>query len=189
MSGTMRALVLRRHGTLQDLEFVPDYPRPSVKDGHVVIRVRASSPASTRPMPVSFTCHPARERPSCRSVSSRDPRPRSSSCVAGTRLARMEGHAVISHEVLAAYAADAAREVVGVRGLVDGPRRHHGVRIVEEDGGATSVELYLATEWGTAAPDVATAVQARVAEYLARTAALAAVTVDVIVASIVPDGV
>ncbi len=101
----------------------------------------------------------------------------------------MEGHAVISHEVLAAYAADAAREVVGVRGLVDGPRRHHGVRIVEEDGGATSVELYLATEWGTAAPDVATAVQARVAEYLARTAALAAVTVDVIVASIVPDGV
>src|SRR6202158_5935558 len=39
----MRALVLRRHGGLADLEFVPDYPRPSVKDGHVVIRVRAAS--------------------------------------------------------------------------------------------------------------------------------------------------
>src|SRR6266511_450086 len=39
----MRALVLRRHGGLSDLEFVPDYPRPSVKDGHVVIRVRAAS--------------------------------------------------------------------------------------------------------------------------------------------------
>jgi hypothetical protein len=32
----------------------------------------------------------------------------------------MEGHASISSEVLASYAADAAREVHGVRGLVDG---------------------------------------------------------------------
>ncbi len=39
----MRALVLRRHGGLEDLEVVPDYPRPTAKDGHVVIRVRASS--------------------------------------------------------------------------------------------------------------------------------------------------
>ncbi len=44
MSGkTMKALVLRQHGGLEELEVVPDYPVPQVIDGHVVIRVRASS--------------------------------------------------------------------------------------------------------------------------------------------------
>jgi NADPH:quinone reductase-like Zn-dependent oxidoreductase len=40
---TMKALVLRRHGDLQDLEVVSDYPVPQAIDGHVVIRVKASS--------------------------------------------------------------------------------------------------------------------------------------------------
>lgn len=40
---TMRALVLRRHGGLGDLEVVNDYPAPRATAGHVVIRVRASS--------------------------------------------------------------------------------------------------------------------------------------------------
>src|SRR5689334_566177 len=39
----MKALLLRRHGRLQDLELVPDHPRPQPVEGHVVIRVRASS--------------------------------------------------------------------------------------------------------------------------------------------------
>jgi NADPH:quinone reductase-like Zn-dependent oxidoreductase len=39
----MRALVLRRHGGLEQLEPVDDYPAPRVSEGHVVIRVRASS--------------------------------------------------------------------------------------------------------------------------------------------------
>lgn len=39
----MRALVLRQHGGLQDLELVSDYPTPKAKEGHVVIRVGASS--------------------------------------------------------------------------------------------------------------------------------------------------
>jgi alcohol dehydrogenase len=39
----MKALVLRRHGDLQDLEVATDYPVPQVIDGHVVIRVKASS--------------------------------------------------------------------------------------------------------------------------------------------------
>ena len=44
MNGTtMRALVLRRHGGLSDLEVVDDYPVPRASEGHVVIRVRASS--------------------------------------------------------------------------------------------------------------------------------------------------
>src|SRR6266581_6196603 len=40
---TMRALVLRRHGGLSDLEVVDDYPVPRATEGQVVIRVRASS--------------------------------------------------------------------------------------------------------------------------------------------------
>jgi len=39
----MKALVLRKHGGLDDLEIVSDHPRPEVVDGHVIIRVRASS--------------------------------------------------------------------------------------------------------------------------------------------------
>ncbi len=40
---TMRALVLKKHGTLDDLEVVSDHPVPQAAEGHVVIRVRASS--------------------------------------------------------------------------------------------------------------------------------------------------
>src|SRR5437870_10028073 len=39
----MRALVLRKHGGLDDLEVADNHPMPQVADGHVVIRVRASS--------------------------------------------------------------------------------------------------------------------------------------------------
>jgi alcohol dehydrogenase len=35
--------VLRKHGGLDDLEVVDNHPMPQVADGHVVIRVRASS--------------------------------------------------------------------------------------------------------------------------------------------------
>ena len=40
---TMRALVLRSHGGLENLEVVDDHTMPQVAEGHVVIRVRASS--------------------------------------------------------------------------------------------------------------------------------------------------
>src|SRR4029079_5057833 len=39
----MKALVLRKHGGLDELEVVNDYPVPQADEGHVVIRVRASS--------------------------------------------------------------------------------------------------------------------------------------------------
>src|SRR3984957_13156739 len=39
----MKALVLRQHGTLDELQVVTDYPAPQGVEGHVVIRVRASS--------------------------------------------------------------------------------------------------------------------------------------------------
>lgn len=40
---TMKALVLRQHGGLENLEVVTDHPAPKAIDGHVVIRVKASS--------------------------------------------------------------------------------------------------------------------------------------------------
>ena len=39
----MKALLIRRHGTLQELELVNDHPEPEPAEGDVVIRVRASS--------------------------------------------------------------------------------------------------------------------------------------------------
>jgi NADPH:quinone reductase-like Zn-dependent oxidoreductase len=39
----MRALLLRQHGGLENLELVEDHPKPKAIEGHVVIRVRASS--------------------------------------------------------------------------------------------------------------------------------------------------
>jgi NADPH:quinone reductase-like Zn-dependent oxidoreductase len=40
---TMKALLLRKHGGLEELEVVGDHPVPAAVEGHVVIRVGASS--------------------------------------------------------------------------------------------------------------------------------------------------
>ena len=93
----------------------------------------------------------------------------------------MAGHASISPDVLARYAADAALEAPGVSGLVEGPLpRRPGVR-VDEDEGALSVELHLAVEWGASIPEVGRDVQQRVAEYLARMTDARPRVVDVVV--------
>jgi uncharacterized alkaline shock family protein YloU len=93
----------------------------------------------------------------------------------------MEGHASISSEVLASYAADAAREVHGVRGLVDGhlPRRG-GVRVSDSDGGVR-IELHLAVDWGASLPELGRTVQERVREYVGRMTDLRVEAVDVVV--------
>jgi NADPH:quinone reductase-like Zn-dependent oxidoreductase len=39
----MRAVVLRQHGGLENLQLIEDHPKPGAVEGHVVIRVRASS--------------------------------------------------------------------------------------------------------------------------------------------------
>jgi len=39
----MKALLLRKHGSLDELAVVNDYPTPKASEGHVVIRVRAAS--------------------------------------------------------------------------------------------------------------------------------------------------
>ena len=93
----------------------------------------------------------------------------------------MEGHASISAEVLSRYAADAALEVDGVRGLVERalPYRR-GVKLDEADG-RVKVELRLAVEWGASIPTVGREVQQRVREYLKRMADVEAERVDVVV--------
>jgi len=89
----------------------------------------------------------------------------------------MEGHSVISTDVLARYAADAAREVEGVHGLVG---RNDGVKVAREEG-RVGVELHLELEWGANAGTVGAAVQAHVADCLARMADVRPDTVDVVV--------
>ena len=89
--------------------------------------------------------------------------------------------ATISSDILASYAADAAREVDGVHGLVEGTlHRHKGVRVLENDG-RVRFELHLALEWGASVPDVGAEVQRRVAEYLARMANVDPEAVDVVI--------
>lgn len=39
----MKAVVLSQHGDLQNLEYVSDFPDPTIQEGHVIIRVRATS--------------------------------------------------------------------------------------------------------------------------------------------------
>jgi uncharacterized alkaline shock family protein YloU len=95
-------------------------------------------------------------------------------------------HAVISHDVLAAYAADAAREVDGVVALVDGPRRHRGVRVTEEEG-TFAIEVHVAVGWGAQAAEIGGVVQRRVAEYVRRTAKIPA-SVDVVIAGVAAPG-
>lgn len=89
----------------------------------------------------------------------------------------MEGSSLVAPEVLASYAADAAREVRGVYGLVG---RHEGVKVSRDDS-RVGVELQLALEWGANAAAVGAEVQAHVADCLARMAGVRPDTVDVVV--------
>ena len=99
----------------------------------------------------------------------------------------MDGQASISTDILARYAADAAREVEGVRGLTESPipGRRGGVRVSGEESG-TRVELHLVVDWGASIPELGRAVQARVREYLLQMADVEAATVDVVVEEIGP---
>ena len=78
----------------------------------------------------------------------------------------MEGSASISTDVLARYAADAAADVAGVRGLSEShlPGRR-GVRVTREDG-RIGFELRLRLAAGASAPEVGDEVQRRVRDYL-----------------------
>jgi uncharacterized alkaline shock family protein YloU len=89
--------------------------------------------------------------------------------------------ATISADILARYAADAAREVEGVRGVVVShiPGRQ-GVR-VQGKNGAVRIELHLVAAWGASIPALGERVQARVREYLSSMADVEPASVDVVV--------
>ena len=92
----------------------------------------------------------------------------------------MEGTASVATDVLARYAADAAQEVEGVVGLVEGRLPRQGaVRVVVEDG--VSVELHLELAAGASAQAVGAEVQGRVADYLERMAGARPRAVDVVI--------
>jgi uncharacterized alkaline shock family protein YloU len=93
----------------------------------------------------------------------------------------MEGRASISSDILARYAADAARDVEGVSGLVESHLpRHRGVRVLGDDG-AVRIEVHVQAEWGVSLPEVGREVQRRVRAYLERMADVEPESVDVVV--------
>src|SRR5256885_9318733 len=123
-------------------------------------------PASTVAPPRRCTSRPGLARRSSRSGSRPDPRRRSLCSEQRYGDSAMAGQASISTEILARYAADAAREVDGVRGLADSPLpRKHAVRVSDENG-AVRVELHLVTEWGASIPAIGRLVQEPAREYL-----------------------
>ncbi len=83
----------------------------------------------------------------------------------------MEGHSVISPEVLARYAADAAAEVDGVH-----TRQRRGARVT---GG--EVEVHVVVDYGANIPRVADEVQKRVIDYLHQMADVTPAVVNVVV--------
>jgi len=82
--------------------------------------------------------------------------------------------ALVSADVVARYAADAAREVDGVTGVVEGVRK--GIRI---DG--DEIEVHLAVRWGVSIPQVGASVQRGVADYLERMTDVRPAAVHVVV--------
>ncbi len=80
----------------------------------------------------------------------------------------------ISPDVVARYAADAAREVDGVAGVVEGVRK--GSRVEGDE-----IELHLSLRFGVSIPEVGAAVQQHVADYLERMADARPAAVNVVV--------
>jgi len=83
----------------------------------------------------------------------------------------MEGHSVISPEVLARYAVDAAADVPGVH-----PTKRGAARVTGDE-----VEVHLVVDFGASIPTVAAEVQRRVRDYLRRMAGVTPATIAVVV--------
>jgi uncharacterized alkaline shock family protein YloU len=83
----------------------------------------------------------------------------------------MEGHSVISPEVLARYALDAAAEVSGVH-----TKQRRGARVA-----GSQVEVHIVVDYGANIPAVAAQVQERVGDYLQRMTDVRPAAVHVVV--------
>jgi uncharacterized alkaline shock family protein YloU len=82
----------------------------------------------------------------------------------------VEGHSVISADVLARYAADAAAEVPGVH-----TKQRRGARVA-----GSEVEVHVVVDYGADIPQVAAEVQRHVVDYLRRMADLTPTAVNVV---------
>ncbi len=91
----------------------------------------------------------------------------------------MDADSLISPDVLARYAADAACEVEGVAGLANGPLQRGKSVSVSGDEDTLAVSFSLQLEWGHSAAEVAREVQKHVSDYLARMANVTPGSVDV----------
>ena len=91
---------------------------------------------------------------------------------------------LISPEVLARYAGDTALEVDGVAGLADSALHRGKAVVVTGDEDTLAVGLSLELAWGRSSTEVATEVQKRVSEYLARMAGMTPASVDVVFDSV-----
>lgn len=98
----------------------------------------------------------------------------------------MEDRPLISPDVLARYAGDAALEVDGVGALADGGLQRAKAVVVEGDEQAPAVTLHLELEWGRSAREVGEAARHRVAEYLRSMAGVTPASVDVVFDSVGP---
>jgi uncharacterized alkaline shock family protein YloU len=83
----------------------------------------------------------------------------------------VEGHSVISPEVLARYALDAAAEVPGVH-----TKQRRGARAADGE-----VEVHVVVDYGANIPTVAADVQRRVLDYLERMTDVRSTAVHVVV--------
>lgn len=83
---------------------------------------------------------------------------------------------LISNEVLARYAGDAALEVEGVSGLT-----RDAAGVAEGTEGKFDIDVHVELAWGAGAEGVAREVQQRVAEYIERMANVSVGSVDVVV--------
>ena len=90
----------------------------------------------------------------------------------------MADQATIATDILARYAADAAREVEGVRAIAG----RRGVRISGKD--AIRIEIHVVVARGVSVPALGRAVQARVREYLSSMADVEPASVDIVVDAI-----
>jgi uncharacterized alkaline shock family protein YloU len=98
----------------------------------------------------------------------------------------MESQSLIAPDVVARYAADAAREVDGVAGLSSSSLRRGKAIVVTGDEDTLAVSMSLELEWGHNAPGVAAEVQKRVSEYLEQMAQVSPASVDVVFDGVSP---
>jgi uncharacterized alkaline shock family protein YloU len=92
----------------------------------------------------------------------------------------MEAQPLISHDVLARYAGDAASEVAG-GSLAESPlHRGRAVEVTESED-AIGITVHVELDWGRSASEVCSQVQSRVREYLERMTNARVENVDVVV--------